>query len=60
VAGDDRSDEHGDIAPDELTGYCLNALNAAAGPPSPAAVQRLVRVTLAGLRLPWRPFGTSG
>ena len=41
-----------DVAPDELTGYCLHALNAAGGLPSKAAVRRLVDVTLAGLRPP--------
>jgi len=39
-----------DVAPDELTAYCLNALNAASTLPSKAAVRRLVTVTLAGLR----------
>ena len=39
-----------DVAPDELASYCLHALNAAHGLRSPAAVHRLVRVTLAGLR----------
>jgi AcrR family transcriptional regulator len=39
-----------DVAPDELASYCLHALDAAAGLPSTAAVRRLVKVTLAGLR----------
>lgn len=39
-----------DVAPDELASYCLHALAAANGLPSEAAVQRLVKVTLAGLR----------
>ena len=39
-----------DVSPDELTSYCLNAISGASGLPSPAAVSRLVRVTLAGLR----------
>jgi AcrR family transcriptional regulator len=39
-----------DVAPDELAGYCLHALTAAAGLPSKAAVQRLVAVTMTGLR----------
>ena len=39
-----------DIAPDELTAFCLHALGAAAGMPSPAAVARLVDITSAGLR----------
>ncbi|MEW6582533.1 MAG: helix-turn-helix domain-containing protein, partial [Actinomycetota bacterium] len=41
-----------DVAPDELAGYCLNALAGAAALPSRAAVRRLVTVTLAGLRPP--------
>ena len=41
-----------DIAPDELTSYCLHALRAAGGLPSKAAVRRLVTVTLDGLRRP--------
>ena len=39
-----------DVAPDELTTYCLHALKAAGSLPSDAAVRRLVTVTLAGLR----------
>ena len=39
-----------DVAPDELATYCLHALTAASSLPSKAAVHRLVRVTLAGLR----------
>jgi AcrR family transcriptional regulator len=39
-----------DIAPAELTSYCLHALRAAGSLPSKAAVRRLVAVTLAGLR----------
>jgi AcrR family transcriptional regulator len=45
-AGDLRDD----VAPRELAGYCLHALTAASGLPSKPAVQRLVKVTLAGLR----------
>jgi len=41
-----------DVAPDELARYCLHALTAASSLPSKAAVRRLVRVTLAGLRPP--------
>jgi AcrR family transcriptional regulator len=41
-----------DVAPDELASYCLHALTAAGSLPSKAAVQRLVTVTLAGLRSP--------
>jgi len=39
-----------DVAPAELAGYCLHALTAASSLPSDAAVQRLVQVTLSGLR----------
>ena len=39
-----------DVAPDELATYCLHALAAASSLPSKAAVGRLVRVALAGLR----------
>ena len=45
-------DVRDDVAPDELTSYCLHALAAATGLPSKAAVRRLVGVTLAGLRPP--------
>jgi AcrR family transcriptional regulator len=41
-----------DVAPDELAGYCLHALTAARTLRSKAAVDRLVMVTLAGLRPP--------
>jgi AcrR family transcriptional regulator len=39
-----------DVAPDELAGYCLHALTAARTLQSKVAVDRLVTVTLAGLR----------
>jgi AcrR family transcriptional regulator len=39
-----------DVDPDELAGYCLHALAAAGGLTSEAAVRRLVRVTVDGLR----------
>jgi len=39
-----------DIPPAELANYCLHALQAASSLPSEAALQRLVTVTLAGLR----------
>lgn len=39
-----------DVAADELATFCLNALAAATSLPSKAAVQRLVQVTLTGLR----------
>ena len=41
-----------DVAPDELASYCLHALGAAGTLHSKAAVRRLVKVTLAGLRGP--------
>ena len=46
ATGDLRSD----VAPDELTTYTVHALGAAGSLPSKAAVGRLLRVTLAGLR----------
>ncbi len=39
-----------DVAPDELATYCLHALTAASALPSEAAADRLVTVTLSGLR----------
>ncbi len=42
----------GDVPAAELAAYCLHALEAAGGLPSKAAVQRLVAVTLDGLRPP--------
>ena len=39
-----------DVAPAELAAYCLHALTAAGTLSSKAAVHRLVRITLAGLR----------
>ena len=41
-----------DVEVEELVGYCLHALSAARDLPSRAAVQRLVAVTLSGLRPP--------
>jgi hypothetical protein len=46
----ETGDVRDDIPPDELANYCLHALTAAGTLPSKAAVRRLVRVTLAGLR----------
>jgi AcrR family transcriptional regulator len=48
--GAEGGDLRDDVAPDELASYCLHALAAASSLPSPAAVRRLVAVTLAGLR----------
>lgn len=39
-----------DVAADELTTFCLHAIDAAGAAPSAAATQRLVGVTLDGLR----------
>src|SRR5918911_431166 len=50
--GAQTGDVRDDVAPDELTSYCLHALPAASSLPSKAAVRRLVTVTLAGLRPP--------
>jgi len=41
-----------DVAVEELAGYCLHALSAARDSSSPAAIRRLVAVTLTGLRPP--------
>jgi AcrR family transcriptional regulator len=43
-------DVRDDIPPDELVTYCLHAIAAASRMSSKAAVQRLVAVTIAGLR----------
>ena len=46
----ETGDVRDDVAPEELASYCLHALAAAGSLPSEAAVRRLVKVTLAGLR----------
>jgi AcrR family transcriptional regulator len=43
-------DVRDDVSPDELAGFCLNALAGASRQRSKAAVRRLVTVTLDGLR----------
>ena len=48
----ETGDVRDDVSSNELASYCLHALAAAAGLPSKAAVRRLVRVTLSGLRPP--------
>lgn len=48
--GAKTGDVRADVGPDELATYCLHALASASSLPSKAAVRRLVRVTLAGLR----------
>jgi len=50
VEGIQTGELRGDIAPEELASYCLHALTAASTLSSPAAVYRLVAVTLTGLR----------
>lgn len=45
-----HGDVRDDVAPDELASYCLHALSAASSLPSKAAVRRLVKVTMGGLR----------
>ncbi len=50
--GAKSGDLRDDVSPDELATYCLHALTAAGNLPSKAAVQRLVEVTLSGLRKP--------
>jgi AcrR family transcriptional regulator len=45
-----RGHVRSDVPPGELAVYCINALNGAGSLPSKAAVERLVTVTLAGLR----------
>ena len=52
VAAANAGQVRDDVAPAELAAYCLNALGAAGGLPSEAAVRRLVTVTLTGLRSP--------
>lgn len=46
----ETGDIRGDVTPDELATYCQHALTAAGSLPSKAAVRRLVKVTLAGLK----------
>jgi AcrR family transcriptional regulator len=50
VEGAEAGSVRKDVAADELASYCLHALAAATSLPSKAAVQRLVYVTMAGLR----------
>jgi AcrR family transcriptional regulator len=54
--GAESGDLRSDVAPDELTSYCLHALGAARRLRSKAAVRRLVTVLLAGLRPPTSAF----
>lgn len=48
--GADTGQLRDDVPPDELASFCLHALTAAGTLPSKAAVRRLVKVTLTGLR----------
>lgn len=50
AAADDTGTVRDDIPADELAGYCLNALGAAAQAGSEAAVRRLLVITVNGLR----------
>ena len=52
IEGAKTGDLREDVAPDELASYCLHALTAAGSLTSKAAVRRLGKVTLAGLRPP--------
>ncbi len=53
IEGARTGDVRDDVAPGELATYCLHALTAASELPSKAAVNRLLDVTLAGLRPPY-------
>jgi hypothetical protein len=48
--GTATGDLRDDVPPGELAAYCLHALTAAGDLPAKAAVDRLVQVTLTGLR----------
>ena len=50
IEGAKAGELRNDVAPAELANYCLHALTAAGSLPSKAAVGRLVKVTMAGLR----------
>ena len=50
VAAVEDGEVRSDVASEELASYCLHALSAAGSLPSKAAVDRLVRVVLDGLR----------
>ncbi len=52
AAAADAGDVRSDVAPLELARYCLHALTAAGAVDSDAALQRLVDVTMAGLKVP--------
>lgn len=55
-----HADLRSDTPPSELAAYCLHALNAASNLPSQVAVDRLVTVTLTGLRsAPEHPAHTA-
>ncbi|MET9462525.1 TetR/AcrR family transcriptional regulator [Streptomyces canus] len=50
AGGVEKGEFRSDVTPDELATYCLHSLTAAAALPSEAAADRLVTVTLSGLR----------
>lgn len=52
AAATEEGQVRSDVSPDELARYSLHALTAASTLPSKAAVERLVEVTLSGLRAP--------
>jgi len=56
---DKTGDIRDDVAPGELATYCLNALTAAISLRSKAAVDRLVTITMDGLRPPGWPAAVS-
>ncbi|MBT2548987.1 TetR/AcrR family transcriptional regulator [Arthrobacter sp. ISL-65] len=59
-AGAEAGDVRGDVAPEELAGYCLHALEAASELPSREAVRRLVNLTMSGLQPPATGPGEAG
>ena len=50
TAASEAGEVRNDVSPDELATYCVHALAAASSLPTRAAVQRLVSVTMSGLR----------
>lgn len=60
VEAQETGDVRDDVAPEELSAYCIHALAAARSLSSEAATRRLVVVILAGLRPPPRAGRHSG
>jgi AcrR family transcriptional regulator len=60
VEAQQTGDVRDDVAPEELSAYCIHALAAARSLSSEAATRRLVVVILAGLRPPPRAVRHSG